>query len=396
MVVAAVLSNGGAWGLNCPSPCDCKGNFEVYCNGTGITFIPTDIPPETTILDLSDNTLSTIPKKALAKLQNLTYLGLGGLGFTGNEIEAGALDLPNLIDLDLTSNKFMKVPAHLPPKLSRLYFMYNPIEIIDTTSFSNCTSLQYFDVSGCNIRRIMPHSFDALTNINTMYLSFNPLTNDGIPDGVFLKNRHLYLLDFRFDKLTSYIPHLPSYLPNLDYVGNDIKVLPSYGFANLTQLHTLQLWQGQVTTIEDNAFYGLHKMTILDMSSCQVSSPITKSTFRDLSSLQTLYMSDNHIPSIAAGAFNDMRNISYLWLSGNNLTTLEEGVLDTQYVPHLSTLYIDTNPWNCDCHLRWLREKLDHASYTIQDPHLIVCQSPPNVAGKAWDTLSPEDFVCET
>ena len=396
ILLALSLYVMGAQSLNCPSPCNCKGNFEVYCNGTGIDYIPTDIPPETTILDLGDNKLRGLSKKALAGLQNLTFLGLEGLGFRENDIEAGALELPNLVELDLTRNRFMKVPSHLPPKLNRLYFMYNPIEVIDATSFSNCTSLQYFDVSNCKIRKIMPHAFDPLINIDTMYLSFIPLTNEGIPDGIFLKNRHLDLLDFRFAKLTSYIPDLPSYLPNLDYVGNAIKVLPSYGFANMTNLQSLAFWEGQVTTIEDYAFAGLHNLKGLDMSNCHISSPITKNTFAGLTNVGQLELSINHIPSIAVGAFNDIRSMSSLWLMGNNLTTLEEGVLDTKYLPNLNTLFIDFNPWYCDCHLRWLREKVGNASYVIQEPHLIKCQGPPKVAGKAWDILKPEDFVCET
>jgi hypothetical protein len=82
-------------------------------------------------------------------------------------------------------------------------------------------------------------------------------------------------------------------------------------------------------------------------------------------------------------------------MSSNKLSTLDPEVLDKKYTPQLSTIYMDDNPWICDCHLRWLREKMDNEPNVIQDPHLIVCHGPPAVAGKAWDVLKASDFVCK-
>ena len=149
-----------------------------------------------------------------------------------------------------------------------------------------------------------------------------------------------------------------------------------------------------MTTIEDNAFYGLEKLTILDFMQGNILSPLTNNTFNGLTGLQTLYIDINNISRIETGAFRSFSSISSLWLDGNQLTTLEPEVLNTKYMPHLSTLFIDFNPWYCDCHLRWLRAKVDNATYVIQDPHLIKCAGPSHVAGKAWDVLQPSDFVC--
>lgn len=150
----------------------------------------------------------------------------------------------------------------------------------------------------------------------------------------------------------------------------------------------------QVTTIEDYAFFGLSKITILDFMQDKITSPLTNNTFVGLDSLQTLYIDINNISHIETGALRPLKSISSLWLDGNQLSHLDPEVLNEKYLPHLSELYIDFNPWYCDCHLRWLREKVDNATYTIQDPHLITCMGPPNLAKKAWDDLKPSDFVC--
>ncbi|KAK3097851.1 hypothetical protein FSP39_013822 [Pinctada imbricata] len=379
---------------NCPSPCFCKGHFEVYCNNTGISEIPKGIPKETTVLDLGGNKIKKIPYGILNGLLNLTFIGLEQLGFTGNEIEAGALNLPNLTEVDLSFNRYMMVPPNLPKAMSRMYFFYNPIEVLDARSFNDYPSLEYFDMSNCHITHIKPNTFDALVNVNTMHIAFTKLTNAGVPDGVFAKNTKLDYLNLRFNHLNGLLKGLPSSLENIDYVGNPIKEIPSNAFEDLPHLKTLGFWNSALSKIDDNAFAGLVNLTILDFMSAAITSPVTNNTFSGLPSLQTLYLDDNHVPSIDIGALRDLKSLTSLWLSGNNLSTLDEEVLDTKYIPNLNTLFIDFNPWYCDCDLRWLREKVGNASYVIQDPHLIVCHGPEKVAGKPWDELKPEDFVC--
>lgn len=64
------------------------------------------------------------------------------------------------------------------------------------------------------------------------------------------------------------------------------------------------------------------------------------------------------------------------------------------YLIKLNILFIDLNFWNCDCNLRWLREKMDYVFYVIQDLYLIVCSGLLKVVGKVWDELKLLDFVC--
>lgn len=171
-----------------------------------------------------------------------------------------------------------------------------------------------------------------------------------------------------------------------------MKIISWKRFAFYIVCCCLCLWQ--ITSIEDFAFYGLSNVEILDFMQCQISSALTENTFAGLSSLHTIYLDMNQISQIEPGAFHPLTSLTDLWMSGNNLTTLESGVLGVKDVANLATLYIDFNPWNCDCRLRWLREAMENATYVIQDPHLIKCASPPKLAGKAWDELKPGDFVC--
>ncbi|KAK3097123.1 hypothetical protein FSP39_006566 [Pinctada imbricata] len=379
---------------NCPSPCYCNEYFEVFCNNTGISEIPRGIPKEAILLDLGGNKIKKIPYGTLNGLVNLIGIGLGNLGFSGHEIEAGALNLPNLTEVDLSFNKYKMVPPNLPKSMSTMYFSNNPIEVLDARSFDDYSSLEYIDMSNCNVTHIKPNTFDALVNVDIMHFAFTKLTNAGIPDAAFAKNKKLNYLNLRFNKLTRLLKGLPSSLESIEYIGNPIKEIPSNAFLDVPNLKTLGFMNSSLTKMNDNAFAGLEKLELLDFMSAAIISPITNNTFKGLTSLETITLDDNHIPSIDIGAFRDFKILTSLRLSGNNLTTLNKGVLDSKFIPNLNTLFIDFNPWHCDCHLRWLREKVGNASYVIEDPNLIVCHGPEKVAGKSWNELKPEDFVC--
>ncbi|KAL4233427.1 hypothetical protein ACF0H5_008108 [Mactra antiquata] len=384
-------------GRDCPSPCRCYeflGVQSAYCNGTGITSVPRGFPNNTQLLDLSSNPIKYIKVGDIEQLPNLQSIVLNSNGYHEGSIEPGALDLPKLTDIDLGYNLYRSIPMSLPKKITSLTMFYNPIYRLKAHSFLGYPNLQEIVLDNTELREIENGTFYPLPDLQSLRIAFNKLTNEHVPSDIFSKNVNLTDLSMRFNHFTQLLTNLPSSILNLDYVGNHIKTLPSYGFNSTPNLQTLAFWEGQVTTIEDNAFYGQSQITILDFMQDHISSTITKDTFSGLTGLQTLYLDLNNISKIQVGAFHSFSSLGSLWLQSNRLTYLEPEVLDVKYIPKLSELYIDDNPWYCDCHLRWLREKVNNASYVIQDPHLITCAGPSKVAGKAWDVLKPADFVC--
>jgi len=234
---------------SCPSMCRCllfDGLRSVYCNRTGITRIPSGIPPDTQLLELSGNNLGHIRSDDLRGLTSLQQLYLYSAALVDGSIERGALDLPSLTSLELSDNGFTTVPQTLPVVVQMLWFMNNHMTVIQTDSLSRYTSLVYLDVSNNNLTTIQPGSFDALGNLSTLYLSFNDLTDASFPPNFLAHNQKLSTLSVRFNKLSSLLRNLPTSLENLDYVGNKIETLPAYGFQSLPNLQTLAFWEGPV------------------------------------------------------------------------------------------------------------------------------------------------------
>lgn len=121
---------------------------------------------------------------------------------------------------------------------------------------------------------------------------------------------------------------------------------------------------------------------------------ITNETFAGLPNLQHLRLDFNGISDIQTGALKPLPQLRGLWLNTNQMSTMDPGLLSDEFIPSLCELHIKGNPWQCDCHLRWLKEKTMNASFTVPNTQFIVCAGPPNVAEKSWAQLKPSDFVC--
>jgi Leucine-rich repeat (LRR) protein len=238
--------------LSCPGPCRCllfDGLQSVYCNRTGINAVPSGIPTNTQLLDLSDNSIAHITRNDLITLVNLQELYLYGNGLNESSIEDTALDLPKLVTVELSGNGYQTIPKCLPKWIQKLWFINNQLAELKSDSFVKYTELNYLDVSTNHISKIEARTFDPLTKLQTLYISFNKLTDSSFPPNVFAKMSSLELLSTRFNALRHLFRNLPPSIKYLDYVGNEIKTIPSYAFKSLPNLQAMEFWQGQVSVL---------------------------------------------------------------------------------------------------------------------------------------------------
>lgn len=95
--------------------------------------------------------------------------------------------------------------------------------------------------------------------------------------------------------------------------------------------------------------------------------------------------------------FAGCRHLADLSLAGNNLSQLSPATVE--YLPSpsiLRRLRVDSNPWLCDCRLRWLHERLKAAT-TVEfraGRHKPACDAPHLLRGMQWSHLSPRQFAC--
>ncbi|CAH1244411.1 AMIGO3 [Branchiostoma lanceolatum] len=137
----------------------------VSCSGLGLTAIPHDVPPDTTVFDLSFNCIPVIQNSSLASLQHLKHLNLSHSCV--HHIQTGAFN--NVSQLKV------------------LNLEHNGLTVLQKFSFSALHSLEKLILSHNNLTAINPESLHNLINLNSEDENWvqslsNRLEVEGYPD----------------------------------------------------------------------------------------------------------------------------------------------------------------------------------------------------------------------
>ena len=221
LVIAAILSSC----LSCPEVCRCDVKRKiVYCNERNLSQIPYGIPLDTKTLrlqqnklensprmesilgrlrvlqrlDFQSNRLSSFPnhlpaslislslrqnlikfvgKNPMKELNNLRELNLDFNNLTNRGIAFGAFNgAVSLQELTLSNNNLTRFPEGLPASIRRLRISHNHINVVSQTSTACLKHLFTLDLSSNKIKKLL-NSLHKLTNLKSLYLNHNMLTN---------------------------------------------------------------------------------------------------------------------------------------------------------------------------------------------------------------------------
>ncbi|CAL1536807.1 unnamed protein product, partial [Lymnaea stagnalis] len=208
---------------------ECKGNqTHADCSGLGLAEIPSHLSPDLCLLDLSNNSLTTIPAHAfqmypklkflfirfnkIVKLSNFSFAtlpALDTLDLHGNWLEMTSSAFPadafsSLVSLQLLrinrNNPILNKTGHVYPddalsKLVSLTHLYmDGIEVTEATPFGSgflsLKKLGYLSLSGsnngyCYMKRLYNNTFENLGHLYDLDLQGCGLQGDLIEAGAF-------------------------------------------------------------------------------------------------------------------------------------------------------------------------------------------------------------------
>uniref|UniRef100_S4RB90 Fibronectin leucine rich transmembrane 3 n=1 Tax=Petromyzon marinus TaxID=7757 RepID=S4RB90_PETMA len=335
MAAALALATPPAPASGCPAPCRCDGAF-VYCNDRALTSVPSGIPREATTLFLQNNLIN----------------------------DAGIpSELTHLRDVDtvyLYGNRLEEFPTNLPPGVRELHLQENRVRVVPRAALARLAALE------------------------RLHLDDNVVTSVGVERGAFAGAAGLKVL-FLSRNLLSAVPiGLPRGLEELRLDDNRVGAISEQALGGLGNLKRLFLEGNQLSekSIAERAFRDLDSLAELSLArNAFAAVPANLPGTR----LERLYLQDNRISRVSAGALAGLRQLARLDLSGNSLGVLPQGVFDD--LSQLAQLSVRNNPWRCTCALLWLQEWMKRRS-SVTMVRGMVCQAPETARGTPLEGLA--------
>nr|XP_057924965.1 leucine-rich repeat LGI family member 2-like [Doryrhamphus excisus] len=157
---------------------------------------------------------------------------------------------------------------------------------------------------------------------------------------------------------TSHVPRtIPSDVTSLSIVNGSIAEITEGMFSLMPSLQLLLFNANSLTTIKDDAFYGLLH-------------------------LEYLFIEGNKIESIGKNAFRGLRDLTHLSLSNNKMRFLPRDLFFD--LDSLLELDLRGNYFQCSCENKWLMTWLRNTNATVSD---VFCGGPADMKGKRLNDL---------
>ncbi|VVD01634.1 unnamed protein product [Leptidea sinapis] len=309
---------------------------------------------------IHNNELSSIPKSLFlnsTKIETI-YLNHNKITF----IESGAFALMTKLKLIyLNNNKLIDIKDTLPKggtnlltiflhsnmltsinnyesqnRLFHLNLNQNRVKFLTKFTFGNLTYLTRLEISNNDISEIYEFSFQRLSSARYLDLQRNSIRN--ITTYTFFGLAELEVLDISFNKI-NYIFEMAfenlKKLRSLNLSFNPLKILFQNTFQFGLPLSTLYLDSCEIQVIENGTFHGLNNLKMLTLRNNSLKAKdlllnisnnfldyVPYDTFYNVTSVETLDLSDNLLPKVELSGFQELRKLKYLILRKNEIKSI--------------------------------------------------------------------------
>ena len=291
---------------------------EASYSGKGLVAVPPDIPRNTSILDLSYNSI-IITNTSFAQFDGLEKLVL-----SYNNLK----DFPNvtssgdtLLRLYLDHNLISFIPQDLLEGLNVIielnlnhnsFYVFPDLSPIGGTLTNLYTMYLLFD-------SIPPQHLDSLSNLIRIDFVSNELTVVPMLGGMCAKAESLY---FIYNKIATVHPEVflkCSSVSKLDLTSNRLAVFPDISYLN-SSLEILVLVSNQLTSLDTQMLSSFSTLSTINVAH-NLLETFPKFTGHSVN-LTTLTFTNNRINTIGSSNLSKLQKLRYLRLDGNKLSTL--------------------------------------------------------------------------
>ncbi|KAJ6636522.1 Leucine-rich repeat-containing protein 15, partial [Pseudolycoriella hygida] len=174
-----------------------------------------------------------------------------------------------------------------------------------------CRYVNYGSVYGCELTINNPNGFNGFSAIEGTHLSGYNNARVGV----------LY----RVSGVTTNVPQIicntfPN-LHSLDLHNTGMLTIDDNAFRGCTQVAQLDLWQNKINSISANAFDSLRNVQFLNLEQNNLTS-IAPNLFANQAKLQMLYLSQNKFSDFPVGIFRPLESLLHLGIGFSNLSEI--------------------------------------------------------------------------
>ncbi len=268
-----------------------ESHVVVNCSHRGLHRLPSQLPWQHVIgLDASHNSIDNLTHDDLRKFTQLQWLNMSGNMLGDLDPDAFEGIASTLTYLDLSGNLF---------------------DVVPDASFTSLDRLESLLLSGCNVDEALGHGFRNLVQLK--YLSLTAFTFKKFSASVFAQ----------------FVPYLATVpLEELILDFSTLNTIENRTFSRFSRLTRLSVSGVSLTTIGVHSFHGLNNLKTLILRSNNVSDVMRR--FSNLTSLEHLDLSSNHVKLLAPGMFDDLVMLQSLELYCNPITGVHNGAFHSQ------------------------------------------------------------------
>ncbi|XP_053576080.1 toll-like receptor 5 [Bombina bombina] len=354
--------------------------FLYTCQARSVFSIPF-VPPETRILLLPFNHISSISQNSFPWLPHLKTINLGSQISSGTFSvgESAFFNVSNVKTLDLADNRKMQLHPRAFQGLTKLEVLLlysNGLDesVLQSDLFKDLISLRMLDLSFNQIRRLRPDpSFQKLSSLSSILLKLNKINFLCGDDLQNLHVRKLEVLDLSSNPLQFFYGTCTNPFKNISLGTLDVSSIAwneesvknftniisgtqvnyikmkhagalgsNFGFNNLRDpnedtfsglnasgINMFELSNGFISKLVPHVFSSFHQLLSLDLSSNKINK-LLPGAFYGLEQLVSLNLSGNLLGEVFISSFQGLapNALKALDLSSNHIGVIQYRALD--------------------------------------------------------------------